>query len=443
MISVAIVSPERSLSDINKVIDNHDFGCQFFKFIYNELSDIDRIYEDCKSYCDVIFFSGELGYHYIHQAISDIELPCAFTAYGTTDVLAILLRFVLEHPGTDLSRVFVDFLTPLNNYMNIPDYLPPEHTPYCFEESSYNYEYLTKRACDLWDAGKIDYIITRSINNLSRMEALGLPFIPVFPTERMIRQSIQAAVDEIRLNKQKPLDIFVMIIRLPMKSDYPPHSREYREATLHKVLVDLREEMNYSYNINHWHDRFELQQRASESVSLVKYTREFIQCLQQRIDFPFRCGIGVHKTEDRSRYYAETALLESIKHGDNDGFLVKGDNEMMIGPLSTTQPLQYTYSNEQIIGFAHEHGISEHNLVKLIALLEQEPSMILTAASISRLLNITPRSANRILSQLFKKNLIVRVPPSNGEKKKGRPLAGYQLDPEHFHSIFSSVSANL
>ena len=61
MITVAIVSPSRSLEPISKVIEEHDFGCEFHKYIYNELSDIDWIYADCKDNCDVIFYSGELG----------------------------------------------------------------------------------------------------------------------------------------------------------------------------------------------------------------------------------------------------------------------------------------------------------------------------------------------------------------------------------------------
>ena len=48
MITVAIVSPSRSLEPISKVIEEHDFGCEFHKYIYNELSDIDWIYADCK-----------------------------------------------------------------------------------------------------------------------------------------------------------------------------------------------------------------------------------------------------------------------------------------------------------------------------------------------------------------------------------------------------------
>ena len=47
MFTVAIVSPSRSLEPINKVITGYDFGCKFNKYIYKELSDIDKIYIVC------------------------------------------------------------------------------------------------------------------------------------------------------------------------------------------------------------------------------------------------------------------------------------------------------------------------------------------------------------------------------------------------------------
>ena len=60
MYSVAIVSPEKSLEPIEKVIQDKSFECHFYPYIYTHLSDIDKIYEDCRKKCDVIFFSGEL-----------------------------------------------------------------------------------------------------------------------------------------------------------------------------------------------------------------------------------------------------------------------------------------------------------------------------------------------------------------------------------------------
>ncbi|MDD4723004.1 MAG: hypothetical protein PHR07_09700, partial [Acidaminococcaceae bacterium] len=134
--------------------------------MYNTLGDIKTIYEDCKDNCNVIFFSGELGYHYILNHINNIKIPCAFTYYETKHILSILLTFVIEHPNTPLNRVYVDFLTPLNNYMDLRNYLPASYMPYCFESRTYDYKQITQRSKELWENGKIDIMLTRSINNI-------------------------------------------------------------------------------------------------------------------------------------------------------------------------------------------------------------------------------------------------------------------------------------
>ena len=79
MINVAIVSPDHSLEPVDKVIEEQDFGCSFHRYIYKKMTDIDEIYHDCRGKCDVIFFSGELGYHYIRHKFPDIRIPCALS----------------------------------------------------------------------------------------------------------------------------------------------------------------------------------------------------------------------------------------------------------------------------------------------------------------------------------------------------------------------------
>lgn len=132
MITVAIVTPLRFLETIQKVITDHDFDCAFRSYTYDSLTDIDEIYAECKDSCDIILFSGELGYHYMHRHYPDCPIPCFFTVYSIADVLSILLQFHLRHPEVALNRLYLDFLTPQNNYLNIQDYLPPEQLPYFF-----------------------------------------------------------------------------------------------------------------------------------------------------------------------------------------------------------------------------------------------------------------------------------------------------------------------
>lgn len=157
MITVAVISPLRSLQRINVVIEKYNFNCHFHRYIYNDLTDIDDIYMECRNYCDVIFFSGELGYHYIHRRFPDNHIPCAFTGYATIDILAILLQFATEHKDIPLNRLYIDFLTPFNGFMDLPRHLASEQLPYFFEDTVYDYDHITAQAQKLWEEKKNRY----------------------------------------------------------------------------------------------------------------------------------------------------------------------------------------------------------------------------------------------------------------------------------------------
>lgn len=426
MVSVAIVSPEKSLEPINHVIESHDFSCVFHKYIYYKLSDIDAIYEECKDICDVIFFSGELGYHYIQNHIPDIRIPCAFTAYGPRNILSILLNFHMEHPEIPLNRVFVDFLTPLNGFMDIQQYIAPEYMPYVYESTLYDYKHITAYTRKLWDAGKIDIVITRCINNLKVLDDLHVPYQAVFPTEFMIQESMEAAINHLRLQQVKDADCLVMIIRLPLEGNANAEEREYRDATLHKVLVDFRRDYAVDFSIKAGFDRFELESKVPEKSDTVTKLQSFVHYLQKKLHFSFRLGAGLYHSDDMSHLYAETALQESLRYGANDGFLVSGEHAALTGPLSAAQLVTFSYSNERATAFARHSGISESNLLKLVGLFELDEHAELTAASVGKLLNITSRSANRILQQLVDTHLVYEA-PSTAPLKKGRPVHSYRF----------------
>ena len=122
MITISIVSPQKSMDVIDRAISHHDFGCIFRKYVYDQLEEIKDIYEQCKDSCDVIFFSGELGYSYILSHVDDLKVPCAFVSYEEKDILSILLNFVIRYPEIPLNRIYIDFLTPVNDFKNLKNY---------------------------------------------------------------------------------------------------------------------------------------------------------------------------------------------------------------------------------------------------------------------------------------------------------------------------------
>ena len=45
MITISIVSPKKSMDVIGRAIANKDFGCIFLKYVYEQLEEIETIYE--------------------------------------------------------------------------------------------------------------------------------------------------------------------------------------------------------------------------------------------------------------------------------------------------------------------------------------------------------------------------------------------------------------
>lgn len=433
MIHVAIVSPKHSLEPIDKVISETDFGCQFYKYIYTKMSDIDDIYADCKGKCDVIFFSGELGYHYIIQKFPDIRIPCAFTAYEPIDVLSILLNFQIEHPDVKLNRVFCDFLTTTNQYMDVPQYLPKEHCPVFYTDTRYDYRHITGFAKELWDKKEIDLILTRSINNLKRLEALEIPCIGVFPSEEMIKKSIRTALNELRLHTIQERDELNILIRLPFSEEIEQEEQEYREATVYKLLTDYRKQKHLHFSIQQGFNQFELHAQVEKDTDNVDFLRPILMDFRKKLNFPFRIGAGIGSSVERSRYFSEHALLEANRYGRNDAFFV-GEEGVVTGPLSADTKLIYNYSNEKALEFARIHGINETNILKLISMFQQDDKQLISSQNISRLLGITPRSASRILSKLLELNVVSLAEPSEQSRTghQGRPTYYFHFNSEEF-----------
>lgn len=54
MITISIVSPQKSMDLIDRAIAMKDFGCLFHKYVYDRLEEIEDIYEQCKDPFSVV-----------------------------------------------------------------------------------------------------------------------------------------------------------------------------------------------------------------------------------------------------------------------------------------------------------------------------------------------------------------------------------------------------
>jgi predicted transcriptional regulator len=167
----------------------------------------------------------------------------------------------------------------------------------------------------------------------------------------------------------------------------------------------------------------------------VEKLRPVLLKMKKELGFAFRIGAGVSSSKERSRYFAEHALMEANRYGRNDAFFV-GEEGKVTGPLSSDTQLMYNYSNEKALNFARVNGINETNILKLISMFEQDEKQVISSHELSSVLGITSRSASRILAKLLDLHIISLT--ENGEQdrsvRQGRPTHYYNFNGLEFRN---------
>ena len=148
--------------------------------------------------------------------------------------------------------------------------------------------------------------------------------------------------------------------------------------------------------------------------------------LEAGLDFPICTAWGCAGNVVEAHRNAQRALKEALLCKGSAAFIVMEDNTI-IGPLSSVRRISYTDApDEKRLELSRRLSISPLYLSKIVSVLTQKGNDTLSAEELSFYLDITPRSALRILSKLeaggyasvqFRRQLNLR----------GRPAKIYQI----------------
>lgn len=111
------------------------------------------------------------------------------------------------------------------------------------------------------------------------------------------------------------------------------------------------------------------------------------------------------------------------------------DNDNIIGPLSKVNTLIYDVNNPNADAFAKDNNIDVGNVYRILGIYNKNNLETINSEILSKWLNITPRSCNRIIAQLLDQNLIEEV-EIDQVKSKGRPPKYYRFIQDKMDNIF-------
>lgn len=136
-------------------------------------------------------------------------------------------------------------------------------------------------------------------------------------------------------------------------------------------------------------------------------------------------GIGYGSNPNNAMVNAKDALEIATRQGNNVKILTQWGQV-----LSPTDQICTDYSvknfDSETIQIAREAKITPENISKIRGIIERQSSKHMTAYDLSKALGITPRSGNRLISQLFEAGFAKESGIEH--PAKGRPRRVYELN---------------
>lgn len=439
-ISIGIITARQSLDNIRLAEQNMSQNCKITYFPYDTLDELRHQYAKAAAKSDGLLFSGPFPHDYICENIGRITLPSRCIDLMDRDYYLVIARLLVRNPKLDFTRVYFDAVVEPSIIGNI---FPPGLTPYFMPRTTPEYRMILRSSAyqrslnqyrSMWAERKYDLFLTRFTNLADFLEKEQIPYILLKPSPETVLDHFHALICQIKESLLQNSQSACCILELPRS-----FQNQGNIELIEKHLSDLKFTLNPNILIRRNH--FHLEVTAS-SMAVRELTCGYTACLlseelEKRLPFPFFAGWGVSFNAVEAYKNAMTALCACKKDQNHYTYLVTESQEM-VGPLNSNRSISYSLKpHAQTACLAKKLGISPINLEKIMSLQKERSMYEFTSNDLVYFLEITPRSASRILSKLSDAGLAhpVRTINLNGT---GRPSTVYEADFSSIKEIWGS-----
>lgn len=397
MIKLAILTPKNSYDKIKKSLK--DIKCEIKYIFYNNLYDLEDLYLKNAQKYDGIITSGPIGYEIIKNSI-ELFTPLYHFDISKGDLYKYLFNILKENPKIDFSRVYIDFISPEKKIYWFQDIFKKEEEPIFYKINFSNknlYETLKSNYISLKSENKIDIVLTRISNMVEFLRNEEISFDFLFPSEENIKNTVLEVIKDIKILKSEKKQII------------------FGKIILNEILTNIEEEV-HSISKNC------IVKILEKNIEILMIYEDFINSnialnLKKKLKENFFSGWGKGNNISEARYNADKACQKNKKTNSELIYLVSANSEIILSDIDDEKK-----RNIEIIDKLKELNITKQNSEKLIELFKNKEKV--SCASLANYLNISERTANRLLLKLEENNLaisdLIKI-------NRGRPKKLYQF----------------
>lgn len=386
---------------------------------YDDDSDIVRELARVQADLDVCLFAGPLPYDLAREA-GAISVPATFVPLSGSALYGTLLRAVLDG-GYDVRRASIDS-APRREveeaYAEIG--LPSDGVRVIEYSDSSSKAAFASFHTEHYRAGTTSVALTSVRSVAQRLAAADVPVLLVRPTKATVRTALRTAVLLGLGSRLEESQIAIGIVKAPVgDGDFGA-----LRLALHGVLLDEaraigatllpRDEGSYYL--------------VATLGSLVAATDDFavppfVERVRAELGITIELGIGLGETARDAEANARAALVRSRTDSGHASYLVGHDGHVLMLP---SRPRERLAAQDDARAKAVATLTRLVDAARAAGETSSSGPVVVDAATISGLLDITPRAARRLLHRLAELGLAWQMPPlpTTGP---GRPRQPYRL----------------
>ncbi len=395
MIKLAILTPKNSSEKIKNSLK--EITCEIKYIFYNNLYDLEELYLKNAQKYDGIITSGPIGYEIIKNSV-ELFTPLYHFDISKGDLYKYLFNILKENPKIDFSRVYIDFISPEKKEYWFKDIFKKEEEPIFYQINFSNknlYETLKNNYINLKKEKKIDIVLTRISNMVNFLKSEKISFDFLFPSEENIKNTVLEVIKDIKILKSEKKQII------------------FGKLLFDKISIDIEEEI-HSISKNC------IIKILDKNIEILMLYEDFINSnialnLKKKFRNNFISGWGKGNNINEARHNAEKSYIKNKETNTEVIYLVSTNSEIILSEINAKKK-----KNIEIIEKLKELNITKQNSEKLIELFKNQEKV--SCANLANYLNISERTANRLLLKLEENSLAI----SNLIKiNRGRPKKIY------------------
>lgn len=399
---IGVVGPEASCNIVKKSLYDIEENLEVICYTKEQVNTCDQVMEQCEQECDAVLFTGCVIESFVTEKYK-VRKPYTSVERSALTVASAFLEMKNQQMELDAFSIDIVEHQVIEDLLDALQIQAKNIFSSSFQPGAEEQEYVDWHIM-LQKTGKTNVALTSMVWVYRKLTEQGYAAIYLGPTRAMVRTALERLEDAYALREAEDSQIAVEILQL---TNFEKAQENYYTSMMDKAEME-KEIIQYVEGVQgavFAFGRREYIVFSNAGEVKKKRNQQNLLELQEQIKgkgILLNVGIGTGVTANHAEMNARESLNYSLKKAKQEIYWIDHTHAIQ-GPFGKEKMLKYELisSDPNIQRISKMTGLSITSIEKIIAIAEARKSYVFDANELAQCLEITVRSARRIMNKIM------------------------------------------